>query len=79
MLFTASLGAAMMIMCPRSSSARAMPLDTSDRPGDPRADGRGAGSVRRRLAPIMVSTSAFGLYGLVVTLVWGRLRLLGSR
>ncbi len=72
-LLAASIGSAVMIMWAQVVIGSAGTLDLMRQAGTLELMVAAPVPFVAVLAPIMVSTSAFGLYGLVVTLLWGRL------
>lgn len=71
-LLAASIGSAVMIMWAQVVIGSAGTLDLMRQAGTLELMVAAPVPFVAVLAPIMVSTSAFGLYGLVVTLAWGR-------
>jgi len=71
-LFTASLGAAMMMMWSQVIVGSGFALDQQRNQGTLELLVAAPVPLVTVIAPIMIASAAFGIYGLVVTLAWGR-------
>ncbi len=72
-LFTASLGAAMMLMWSQVIVGSGFALDQQRNQGTLELLVAAPVPLVAVIAPIMIASAAFGIYGLLVTLAWGRL------
>ena len=77
-LFTASLGAAMMLMWSQVIVGSGFALDQQRNQGTLELLVAAPVPLVTVIAPIMIASAAFGIYGLLVTLAWGGSRS-GSR
>ncbi len=71
-LFTASLGAAVMMMWSQVIVGSGFALDQQRNQGTLELLVAAPVPLVTVIAPIMIASGAFGIYGLLVTLVWGR-------
>jgi ABC-2 type transport system permease protein len=71
-LFTASLGAAMMLMWSQVIVGSGFALDQQRNQGTLELLVAAPVPLVMVIAPIMIASAAFGIYGLLVTLLWGR-------
>jgi hypothetical protein len=71
-LFTASLGAAMMMMWSQVIVGSGFALDQQRNQGTLELLVAAPVPLVTVIAPIMIASGAFGIYGLLVTLAWGR-------
>lgn len=71
-LFTASLGAAMMLMWSQVIVGSGFALDQQRNQGTLELLVAAPVPLVTVIAPIMIASAAFGIYGLLVTLAWGR-------
>jgi ABC-2 type transport system permease protein len=72
-LFTASLGAAVMMMWSQVIVGSGFALDQQRNQGTLELLVAAPVPLVTVIAPIMIASGAFGIYGLLVTLAWGRL------
>jgi ABC-2 type transport system permease protein len=72
-LFTASLGAAMMMMWSQVIVGSGFALDTQRNQGTLELMVAAPVPLVVVIAPIMIASAGFGVYALLVTIVWGRL------